>query len=55
MTEMGAPRPGALSSDDLIKRGLRRPEFLIVDGAAGLDKAHRRRLGRRAGPTLHGS
>jgi putative transposase len=25
--------------DDLIQRGLRRPEFLIVDGAAGLDKA----------------
>jgi transposase-like protein len=25
--------------DDLIKRGLRRPEFLIVDGAAGLDAA----------------
>ena len=25
--------------DDLIKRGLRRPGFLIVDGAAGLDKA----------------
>ena len=25
--------------DDLITRGLRRPEFLIVDGAAGLDKA----------------
>jgi putative transposase len=25
--------------DDLIKRGLRRPEFLIVDGAAGLDSA----------------
>jgi putative transposase len=25
--------------DDLVKRGLRRPEFLIVDGAAGLDKA----------------
>jgi putative transposase len=25
--------------DDLIKRSLRRPEFLIVDGAAGLDKA----------------
>src|SRR5258708_770512 len=24
---------------DLIKRGLRRPEFLIVDGASGLDKA----------------
>src|SRR4051794_30175209 len=25
--------------DDLIKRGLRRPEFLIADGAPGLDKA----------------
>ncbi len=25
--------------DDLIKRALRRPEFLIVDGAPGLDKA----------------
>ena len=25
--------------DDLIKQGLRRPEFLIVDGAAGLDNA----------------
>src|SRR5204862_7759841 len=25
--------------DDLITRGLRRPEFLIVDGAPGLDKA----------------
>lgn len=25
--------------DDLINRGLRRPEFLIVDGAPGLDKA----------------
>ena len=25
--------------DDLIKRGLRRPEFLVVDGAPGLDKA----------------
>jgi transposase-like protein len=25
--------------DDLIKRGLRRPEFPIVDGAAGLDQA----------------
>ena len=25
--------------DDLIKRGLRRPHFLIVDGAAGLEKA----------------
>src|SRR5947207_14533458 len=25
--------------DDLITRGLKRPEFLIVDGAPGLDKA----------------
>ena len=25
--------------DDLMRRGLRRPEFLIVDGASGLDKA----------------
>jgi putative transposase len=25
--------------DDLIRRGLKRPEFLIVDGAPGLDKA----------------
>src|SRR5262249_29166069 len=25
--------------DDLIQRGLRRPEFLIVDGATGLEKA----------------
>jgi putative transposase len=25
--------------DNLIRRGLRRPEFLIVDGASGLDKA----------------
>lgn len=25
--------------DDLIRRGLRQPEFLIVDGGAGLDKA----------------
>lgn len=25
--------------DDLVQRGLRTPEFLIVDGAAGLDKA----------------
>jgi transposase-like protein len=25
--------------DDLIRRGLRRPEFLLVDGAAGLDAA----------------
>jgi hypothetical protein len=33
-----APRLGALSST-IIKRRLRRPEFLIVDGAPGLDKA----------------
>jgi hypothetical protein len=33
-----APRPGA-ALDDLVRRGLRQPEFLIVDGAAGLDKA----------------
>src|SRR5207245_5438876 len=25
--------------DDLVKRGLRRPEFLIVDGASGLENA----------------
>jgi putative transposase len=25
--------------DDLIRRGLRRPEFLIVDGATGLENA----------------
>src|SRR6202046_3476047 len=25
--------------DDLIKRGLRRPQFLIIDGAPGLEKA----------------
>ena len=41
--------------DDLIGRGLRRPEFLIVDGLAGAGRGDRRRLGRRAGPALHGS
>ena len=25
--------------DDLVKRGLRRPELLIVDGGAGLESA----------------
>ena len=25
--------------DDLVARGLRTPEFLIIDGAAGLEKA----------------
>jgi hypothetical protein len=37
--------------DDLIRRSLRRPEFLIVDGAPGLN---RRGMGRRAGATLYG-
>ena len=32
-------RPGARSSTISSARGLRRPEFLIVDGAPGLDKA----------------
>ena len=41
--------------DDLITRGLRRPEFLIVDGAPGLDQAIARvRLERRARPALYG-
>jgi transposase-like protein len=25
--------------DDLVKRGLRKPEFLIVDGGTGLERA----------------
>jgi putative transposase len=41
--------------DDLIKRGLRRPEFPHCRRRAGARQGHRRRLGRRAGPTLHGS
>jgi putative transposase len=38
---MGQRERGGLARvfDDLIKRGLRRPEFLIVDGAADPDKA----------------
>ena len=40
--------------DDLIRRGLRRPELLIVDGA-GAREGDRRRVGRRAGAALHGS
>jgi transposase-like protein len=38
---MGSERAEAWRSvlDDLIRRGLRQPEFLIVDGAAGLDRA----------------
>ena len=34
-----ALRRGAFSRDGLIARGLRRPAFLMVDGAPGLDKA----------------
>ena len=41
--------------DDLIKRGLRRPEFLIVDGGAGARKRDCRRLGWRAGAEVHRS
>jgi hypothetical protein len=41
--------------DNLIKRGLRRPELLIVDGASGLDKAIAAVWERRAGPAVHGS
>jgi len=47
-----AARPGARSRR-FINRGLRRPEFLIVDGAP----VSTRRLlpcGRRAGPAMHG-
>ena len=38
---MGGESAGAWRAvlDDLVKRGLRQPEFLIVDGAPGLDKA----------------
>src|SRR6202171_1450777 len=38
---MGGDSTGAWPTvlDDLVTRGLRRPEFLIVDGAPGLDKA----------------
>ncbi len=38
---MGGERTEAWRAvlDDLIKRGLRRPQFLIMDGAAGLEKA----------------
>jgi hypothetical protein len=37
-------------------RGLRRPEFVIVDGAPGLRSRARGALGRRpADPALHGS
>jgi transposase-like protein len=34
-----ARRRGGAVLDDLVARGLRTPEFLIVDGAAGLEKA----------------
>jgi hypothetical protein len=39
--------------DDLIERGLRRPEFLIVDGAPRLDEKPIDRLARCPGATLH--
>jgi putative transposase len=39
--------------DDLIMRGLRRPEFLIVDGAGRSRQGDRRGVGRRAGAALH--
>ena len=35
---MSGKESGTFQADDLIKRGLRRPEFLIVDGAPGLEK-----------------
>src|SRR3979411_2520346 len=40
--------------DDLTRRGLQRPEFLIVDGAAGLDSAPPPGGGGRPGPRCHG-
>ena len=51
--EMSAPRRTVL--DDLIARDLRQQEFLVVDGAPGLEKANRRRSEWRARSTLHGS
>ncbi len=41
ITSMGGESTEAWRAvlDDLIRRGLRRPEFLIVDGAPGLEKA----------------
>jgi transposase-like protein len=39
--------------DDLVKRGLRQPEFLIVDGGTGLEQALATLWGRCADPTLH--
>src|SRR4030095_9470975 len=38
---MGSESPEAwrIVIDDLVRRGLHRPEFLIVDGAPGLDAA----------------
>jgi hypothetical protein len=41
--------------DDLIARGLRQPAFLMVDGAPGLEKGDRHRLGRRAGAAVYSS
>ena len=39
--------------DDLIRRGLRRPEFLIVDGARRPRERDRSGVGRRASSALH--
>ena len=41
--------------DDLIKRGLRRARVPHRRRRAGARQGHCRRLGRRAGPALHGS
>jgi putative transposase len=38
--------------DDLVKRGLRKPGFLIVDGGSELEQALAS-LGQRPRPTLH--
>ena len=40
--------------DDLTSRGLRRPEFVIVDGGAGLDVRARGRVERRARAAVYG-
>ncbi len=41
--------------DDLTARGMAKPELVIVDGGKGLEAAAGQPVGRRAGPTLHGS
>src|SRR4051794_1177874 len=40
--------------DDLVARGLRTPEFIVVDGGAGLEKALCALWARGADPALHG-